>query len=316
MPQQQSTMHPPAQRTAYVRDVLTNSALGTDLHTQDGSPPELALSAHPLSASVGLMAGAFARPMQALRGPGRVNHDGLDAVILVGHQGGPAAACNGRVRERIAPGQLLQGTLARPGHMVYDQPGDLVVLIFDRAALRRRVPRLDADAVRLLAPDAPGAVLMQCYARLLLHTPPGSPGTRQAAGEHLADLAALALGAQGDAAEAARAGGARAARLAAIRTDVERAHRLPGLSVEHLAQRHHLSVRQVQRLFEEDGSTFTAHLQNCRLAHAHRLLADPAHAHLLVASIAYEAGFSDLAAFNRLSKQRYGATPTQVRARK
>ena len=112
-------------------------------------------------------------------------------------------------------------------------------------------------------PDAPGAVLMQCYARLLLHTPPGSPGTRQAAGEHLADLAdlaALALGAQGDAAEAARAGGARAARLAAIRADVERAHRLPSLSVEQLAQRHHLSVWQVQRLFEEDGSTFTAHL--------------------------------------------------------
>jgi len=52
------------------------------------------------------------------------------------------------------------------------------------------------------------------------------------------------------------------------------------------------------------------------LAHAHRLLADPAHAHLLVASIAYEAGFSDLAAFNRLFKQRYGATPTQVRARR
>ena len=305
---------PQAQRTAYVRDVLADAVMGVDLHTVDGSTPELALAAQPLSAGIAVMEGTFGRPVQAMRGQARVASDGIDSVFLVGHRAGAAVDCEGLDRERIAPGQLMMGTLARPANMIYDRPGDLVVMSFDRAALRRRVPHLDADAMRLLAPDAPGTALVQSYARLLLRAPPATAGAQWQAGEHLADLAALLLGARGDAAEAARAGGGRAARLAAIRADVERAYRDPQLSVAHLAQRHHMSVRQVQRLFEEDGATFTAHVQNCRLEHVRRLLASPAHAHLLVASIAYEAGFSDLAAFNRLFKQRYGATPTQVRA--
>jgi len=305
---------PHAQRTAYVRDVLADAVMGVDLHTVDGSTPELALAAQPLSAGIAVMEGTFGRPVQAMRGQGRVVHDGIDSVFLVGHRAGAAVDCADMDRERIAPGQLMVGTLARPANMIYDRPGDLVVMSFDRAALRRRVPHLDADTMRLLAPDTPGAALMQSYARLLVHTPPATADTQWQAGEHLADLAALLMGARGDAAEAARAGGGRAARLAAIRSDVGRTYRDPHLSVAHLAQRHHMSVRQVQRLFEEDGATFTTHLQNCRLEHVRHLLASPAHAHLLVASIAYEAGFSDLAAFNRLFKQRYGATPTQVRA--
>ena len=328
-----------AARTRYVRHTLTGTALGTELDTVDGTPPELALTAHALSDSVGLMAGAFARPVQAMRGPQRVREDGLDAVILIAHRGGEAASCNGMQRERVLPGQLTQGTLARPGHMFYDQPGDLMVLLFDRGALRRRLPRLDADAVRPLPPDAPGAALMQSYARLLLQGPCSAPAWAgaqpasgagpsagdaaasaapaallQQAGEHLADLAALVLGARGDAADAARAGGGRVARLATLRADVARACRDPGLSVVQVAQRHHMSVRQVQRLFEEEGGTFTAYVQDCRLAQVRRALVDPACAHRLVATLAYEAGFSDLAAFNRLFKRRFGATPTQLRA--
>ena len=131
---------------------------------------------------------------------------------------------------------------------------------------------------------------------------------------HLVDLLALGLGAAGDLADQAHQRGERSARLAAMKAQVARCYQDPLLSVVHLAQQHHMSVRQVQRLFEEDGTTFTAVLQNLRLAHVHRALADPALEGMRIVTLAHDAGFSDLPSFNRLFKRRYGASPGQLRA--
>ena len=74
-----------------------------------------------------------------------------------------------------------------------------------------------------------------------------------------------------------------------------------------------MTPRYLQRLFESDGGTFSAFLLAQRLASAHRMLTQPKFARCSVSVIAYDAGFGDLSYFNRCFRQRYGATPRDIR---
>jgi hypothetical protein len=68
--------------------------------------------------------------------------------------------------------------------------------------------------------------------------------------------------------------------------------------------RHHTRVLQ--------DCPMTPELQ--RLAYAHRLLTDPRQAGEKIASIAFAAGFGDLAYFYRVFRRRYDALRTDIRA--
>jgi AraC-like DNA-binding protein len=128
----------------------------------------------------------------------------------------------------------------------------------------------------------------------------------------LLELSAQVLDA-GGAANADAAQGRRAALLAVLRADLVRHCADPAMSVSALAQRHRISIRLVQQLFEEAGTTFTAELQQRRLDLVQRALRDPLRRQQKIATIAFDAGFSDLAAFNRLFRRQLGATPTELR---
>jgi AraC-like DNA-binding protein len=74
-----------------------------------------------------------------------------------------------------------------------------------------------------------------------------------------------------------------------------------------------VTPRYLQRLFESDGTTFSAFLLGRRLARAHRMLSEPRSVQRQVSAIAYDAGFGDLSYFNRCFRRLYGATPMDVR---
>ncbi|MEX0302445.1 MAG: helix-turn-helix transcriptional regulator, partial [Leisingera sp.] len=83
------------------------------------------------------------------------------------------------------------------------------------------------------------------------------------------------------------------------------------LTVDALAASTGLSRRQLQREFQENGTTFTNCLTRTRLAavagklrHAARL----GH-RVAIAQIAYGAGFGDISHFNRVFRQQYGFSP-------
>jgi AraC-like DNA-binding protein len=137
---------------------------------------------------------------------------------------------------------------------------------------------------------------------------------QHATANHIVDLIALTLGATRDAAEVAHGRGARAARLYAIKQDIARSLDDPNLSVAALAPRHGCTPRFVQRLFETEGTTFTAYLLAQRLARAHRMLTDPRRAGDKISTIALDAGFADISYFNRAFRQLYGDTPSAMRA--
>lgn len=129
---------------------------------------------------------------------------------------------------------------------------------------------------------------------------------------HVHDLAALALGATRDATFVAEGRGVRAARLQAIKDDI-RANLGSELTVSATAARHHMTPRYLHRLFEEESVTYSQYVIAQRLARVHRMLTDPRFAASNISSLAYDAGFGDLSHFNRLFRQRYHATPSDVR---
>ena len=135
----------------------------------------------------------------------------------------------------------------------------------------------------------------------------------RAVAQHICDLIALSMGAHRDATALLGQRGVRAARLQAIKADIAARFNDFELTVSAVALRHGVTPRYIQKLFEDDGVTFSEYVLGRRLAEAHRSLADPHLANRSISTIAFNAGFSDLSYFNRTYRRRFGATPTETR---
>ena len=131
--------------------------------------------------------------------------------------------------------------------------------------------------------------------------------------DQLLDLSALALGATPQAQARASARGLRQARLKAIQADL-RLHAGRGdVSLDWVAARHGISPRYVRALFEREGTAFSDYLLQLRLQRAFDQLANPRYAGCTISAIAYDAGFNNLSWFYRAFRQRFAATPSDVR---
>src|SRR5262249_17326994 len=139
--------------------------------------------------------------------------------------------------------------------------------------LAAQVRNIEDCFCRRIPGDLPALQLLARYVGMLDDA--GTPELQRSAATHILDLIALTLGATRDAAHLAGRRGARAARLAVIKDDIERNLGDEMLSVQALGKRHGMSPRQIQRLFEESGATFTDYVIAQRLARAHQLVGDP-----------------------------------------
>jgi AraC-like DNA-binding protein len=189
-----------------------------------------------------------------------------------------------------------------------------VVFAIPQSMIRPLVPDLDAMLVRRVPASNPALRMLMGYLGLVAIGLTPEPDLASMFTSHVADLLALALGPTRDAAEQAKGRGLRAARLHAIKTAVVKNLARLDLSIDAIAIAHRITPRQVQRLFELDGTTFTEFVLRERLALAHRLLRAPGHAARPIGAVAMDAGFGDLSYFNRVFRRRYGATPSDIRA--
>ena len=86
----------------------------------------------------------------------------------------------------------------------------------------------------------------------------------------------------------------------------------PDLSPTLVADLLGVSVRQIHRLFEPTGESFSRTLTTLRLAEAHQQLRGDVTRP--VADIAFACGFESLATFYRVFRRAYGLSPGDVRA--
>lgn len=87
----------------------------------------------------------------------------------------------------------------------------------------------------------------------------------------------------------------------------------PELSPVTIARRHNISLRYLQKIFQEYGISPARWIRDERLARCRSELADPGLDHLPVALIGERAGLYGASHFSRLFRDRYGLTPRDYR---
>jgi AraC-like DNA-binding protein len=240
-----------------------------------------------------------------------VNDDISFGIVTAGRWG---ASQLGR-SEDLQPGDGVLLSNSDVGAITFSDECRYMTFGIPRTVIAPLVP----DIGMLFARRIPGSnPSLQMLVRYLELARDGSfltrPELSDAFTNHVVDLLALSLGATRDAAELAKMRGVRAARLQAMQEDIRKSLRRPDLSVHAMAARHNVTPRYVQKLFEESGSTFTRFVSDQRLGAAYKMLTDYARARVSISTIAYDCGFTDLSNFNKAFRQRFGCTPTDVRA--
>jgi AraC-like DNA-binding protein len=188
-------------------------------------------------------------------------------------------------------------------------------IVFPSASLEPRIVALDRAMMRPVPHQTAALWLLVNYLTLVqADVALGSPGMRQTVVNHIYDLAALALGANRETKESGLPAVA-AARLAAALSDIQGNFAQPGLTLTVVAQRQGVSPRYLQKLLEQSGMSFTAHVNELRLNRAFALLTDSDGDRARISEIALSVGFSDISHFNRSFRSRFGDTPKGVRCK-
>ena len=239
---------------------------------------------------------------------------GRDVVVISILRSGTASAT--QFGNELIAGTGSASVLASdvPSVSTLQSPGSFVTLALSRPAIAALVPNYASAFGRPIQRDNPALQLLTRYLEIVqAGEETMRPEVAHSVSMHIFDLAALALGVRGDSAELVRQRGVKAARFEAIRSDILAKLDDPRLSAEGLAAHHGISTRYLRKLFEEDGSSFSAFVLAERLFRARRMLADRRHAHLNIAQVAHESGFGDVSYFNRAFRRHFGATPTDIR---
>jgi AraC-like DNA-binding protein len=299
---------PQAQRRAAVTDVYARSIMRYDIAFASDDPPEIE------ARFVNLPGLGFARIRSSAASARREARHlaGDDVVLNIGISGTRSvvqwrreAVTHAGAGVLTSAAESAAATISASSYLTFRAPLKTMALL---------VPDLEDSFARPLPGDTDAIRLLTGYADVLEDRGAMAvPELRRLAVTHVHDLMALTLGANRDASQTAKLRGARAARFRAVAGDI--ADHLRGeLSIAAVAARQRLPVRYVQRLFESEGTTFTAFVLAQRLERAHWLLSDPALVDRPINSIAFEVGFGTLSYFNQSFRRRYGISPSDVRA--
>jgi len=278
--------------------------------TDDYVVSELRSSRHSFVA-LGSMRGT---PLRMERRGDVVEHERGDWFLIL------ASGCRMRAFQRGRSVELSGGDLTL---LSGDGPASLTQLT-EGSRWSIRIPQRPlTDLCRSVEDRVARPIASSGLTRLLLQQvetahrfgPEIDPAADHATGQYVLDLVVLCLGAQADAAHIAASRGLASARLGSLKAEILRSLSTPDLRLVQIAANQRVSARYVQYLFDQSGTSFTRFVLEHRLLLAHRLLRDPSNRSRTISDIADAAGFSDISYFNRAFKARFGATPTDDRAK-
>lgn len=250
-------------------------------------------------------------PCHMTRSP-QMLRDGSDAVYLaVTWNGGTLRTSRGDFE--MASGRYAIVSKARAHEFVTPRGGRSAAIQVPHAALARLVPGLEEAPLRVLPQGIPETALAMGYAQLLACSPALSAPLLGSALSHLQELIAHILASPAPVMQPPEREAVDVPRLALIRHDILARIDEAGLSLAQIARLHHLTPRQVQRLFEREGTCFSDFVSAARLERARAMLADPMQRHRRVLEIALDIGFDDASAFSRAFRRQFGVSPSEVR---
>lgn len=159
---------------------------------------------------------------------------------------------------------------------------------------------------------APEFAMLVPYLEFLSEGNLDDTGVTQIALRHASDLARFWIGGQRDTDMSAQTYVGQQLRL--IIAQMKRRITDPDLSVQDIARSLKVSVRTIQHVLTRNDTSFSRLLGKLRSEAVARMLRDPARSGMSITTIAFECGFSDLSAFYRHFKNRFGVMPSDLRA--
>ncbi|GAA4118527.1 helix-turn-helix transcriptional regulator [Aminobacter aganoensis] len=300
---------PPRDRLAYLHDFVARHVAGLRFRPADADSFDFDLSAYFLDHETTVGTACYSAVLGER--PRDLMADGRQDYLMTIHTTDYEVAIAGKAPLSIRAGDITLVNEATA--MAFALPNTLLkVVSLNEARLAAIAPRVRMQPFHHIPAQAVGASLLTGYADLLRAAAPDGVAGRTLAGNHLYDLAALVVqGATDAAAEPVRTS-LGAARLELVKAEVLRHLTDPELTVTAIARSQGVTPRYIQRLFEQDGSTFSEFLRDARLDLAVRSL-DKGGTEA-ISAIAFDAGFGDLSYFNRVFRQRFGTTPKEIKA--
>ncbi|WP_406068167.1 helix-turn-helix domain-containing protein [Micromonospora sp. NBC_01638] len=166
---------------------------------------------------------------------------------------------------------------------------------------------------RLSGSEGVGALLAQFLTQVTGHPEQYHAADASRLGSVGLDLATTMLGRHLVAEDAVPTEVRRRALLTQVQAYVHRHLGEATLSPQVLADAHHISVRSLHRLFEDEDTTAASYIRELRLTRCRRDLSDPALRNQPVQAIAARWGFPDKAHFSRVFRAAYGMSPQEHR---
>lgn len=298
---------PPADRLPFWREEFGRQIIRLDIDSQDEAAFEAQAE---LRRMPGLgMIDCRVTPSSMFKRTKQSTADGNDDIVIFLANDGILRASNRRTEFDVDRGQAFCVRHEEEA-AIQVKAANWTGLMLDKRRMSALVSRLDQKIDKLISSTCEPLSLLRGYLDLTRNSFAGSSAVGEIVASHIYELVALTLGANSEGRELAASGGVRAARLRALKSAIIAD---PTISLSVLAERHRVTPRYVQMIFEESGSTFTNFSTERRLQKAFVLLSSTRCDGLKIASIAMQCGFGDLSHFNRTFKRRFGATPSEIR---
>ena len=298
--------HPPAQRSAMVREEIWRPMYGMDMVPARGDPLVFEFS---LLSLPGLyFQNSYMSSARLIRDRALAS-SASDSLALVSYFDGPVQATSGRHQIHARPGEFILVRTTEPANFIVPR-SRFVCIDVERSAIQPLLSSGQLPPLTVMTNNNALRMLLRYVTEIMgdaaLHD---APELQRLAVQHVQELVALAIGNGSHVSQESRT----MARLREARALVAEYLVDRNLSSAMIAGHLGITPRYLQKLFEQDGTTFSRYVLEQRLDRACRLLTNPAWRHCSITAIALESGFGDISYFNRRFRQIKGITPSELR---
>jgi AraC-like DNA-binding protein len=306
---------PPAARLDYFRHGLASAVAPYDLRMEADGPLRGATIREGRVATVGVSTVSFPPSFDCRRTPRLIRRSDPELFKIDVQLRGTAVFEQSGREILLRPGDVTFVDSSRPSRVRHaGEQHEVVVVNFPHGSLPLRHDELArVTAVRVPGSDGLGAPIVALARHLARRLDDFGPTDGALLSGALTDLLVVTLAERLDRVDAVSRSTRRRALLVTVQTFIDRRLADPRLSPAAIAGAHHISVRLLHRLFEEQGTSVGRWTRERRLERCRRDLLDPALSDLPASAIAFGWGFADAAHFTRVFREAYGHPPGEYR---